>query len=147
MVNTRPGGILHIVSVAAVFVYVLVVELCEMQLAPFGGFVPEMKNLGVLRLALALIGLADLGIACTVLWRPFLVRSVGSAFLLAYAVLEAPAVYGLVLFLLDGRRLDFYPFAALSLVSLLVLWTQAERWDELAASERHDMEETGAWHG
>jgi len=147
MVNTRPGGVLHIGSVAAVFVYVLVVELCEMYLVPFDGFVPEMENLGVLRLVLALIGLADLGIACVVLWRPLLVQSVGVAFLLAYAVLESPAVYGLALFLLGGRRLDFYPFAALSLVGLSVLWAQAGRWDELTASERHDWEETGAWYG
>ena len=147
MENTRPGGILHIASVAAVFAYVLVVEICEMQLAPFDGFVPEMENLGVLRLVLALIGLADLGIACVVLWRPLLVQSVGVAFLLAYAVLESPAVYGLTLFLLDGRRIDFYPFAVLSLISLSVLWTQTERWDELIAYEQHDLEETGAWHG
>ena len=147
MMNTRPGGVLHVASVAAVAVYVLVVEFCEMYLAPFGGFMPDMENLGVVRLALVLIGLADLGIAGAVLWRPHLVGSVGGAFLVAYAVLEALAVYGLALFLLDGRRLDFYPFAALALVGLSVLWTQAGRWDELTISKRHDLEESGAWHG
>ena len=107
---------------------------------------PEIGVLGVLRVILALAGLADLGVAFLFLWRPHLVRAVGAAFVLAYASLESTAIYGLVLFLLGGRRLDFYLFATPALVSLLLLWTQADRWDELVALEQHDLETTGEWY-
>jgi hypothetical protein len=46
---------------------------------------------------------------------------------IAHAGLDALATFGLVLFLLSGRRLGYYAFAAPALVSQLLLWTQAGR--------------------
>jgi hypothetical protein len=124
--------------IAAIFVYTLVVELLKYQLAPFEGFVPELDILGTLRLIFALVGLVDLGFVLVLLMRPGLVQSVGTAFVLAYVSLEAIAIYGLVLFLLGGSRLDFYQFAIPALVGQLLLWTQAGRWDELTTAEQFD---------
>jgi hypothetical protein len=141
--HTRPGRVVHLALTAAIFVYALVVELCESQLAPFDGFVPGMDFLSVLRVILALVALADLGVAFLFLWRPYLLRTVGAAFMLAYASLESLAIYGLVLFLLGGHRLDFYLFAAPALVGLLLLWAQAGRWDALIELEQYDLGTTG----
>ena len=131
----------------AIFVYAFVVELCESVLAPFDGFLPGMDFLGALRVLLALVGLVDFGLVFALLWRPCLMRVVGAAFLLAYAVLDTTAIYGLVLFFIGGHRLDFYGFAVPALVGLLLLWTQADRWDRLAALEQHGLKMAGEEHG
>lgn len=139
--HTRPGRVVHLALTAAIFVYALVVELCVSQLAPFDGFVPGMDFLSALRVILVLVALVDLGVAFLFLWRPYLVRTVGVAFVFAYASLESPAIYGLVLFLLGGRRLDFYLFAAPALVGLLLLWTQTARWDRFAEMAQSELDE------
>ena len=87
-----------------------------------------------------MIGLADLAIAFVLLWIPHLVGSVGGAFVIVYASLDALAVLGLVLFLMGRRRLDYYTFAAPALVGQLLLWTQASRWDYLGELEQQDLE-------
>jgi hypothetical protein len=53
------------------------------------------------------------------------------------------AILGLVLFLLSGRRLDYYVFAAPAFVGQVLLWTQAWRWDYLVELEQQDLETTG----
>ncbi len=140
--GTRPGQVVHLALIAAIFVYALTVELCVSQLAPFDGFVPGIMGfLGTLRVILALVALLDLGIAFLFLWQPHRVQTVGAAFVLAYVNLESLAIYGLVLFLLCGHRLDFYLFATPSLVGLLLLWTQTDRWDRFTAMAQSELDE------
>jgi hypothetical protein len=42
------------------------------------------------------------------------------------------AVYGLVLFLIGGRPLDFYGFAFVSLLAMAVHFPRLARWEEWA---------------
>jgi hypothetical protein len=56
----------------------------------------------------------------------------------ATALAEAAAVIGLVLFLLAGRRLDFYLLAGWSLLLQLFHFPRYERWEEAArTAARH----------
>ena len=143
MKSTRPGGTIHLALIASIFADALIVEIIQSQLAPFTGFMPGFNALDILRLIFAMTGLVNLTLAFVFLQQPHLARSVGAAFVLAYASIEAIAVYGLVLFLLGGNRFDFYRFAAPALVCQLILWTQADRWDNSDALEQIDSSENG----
>lgn len=141
--NSRPGGCIHLLLLASVGLDALVVEVLKSPLVYFAGLGGgESWNLpigpGLLRILFALMALMETGLALLMLYRPLLFRtpeesalSGSSAFLLAYVLLAAVPVYGLVLFLLTGRRLDFYAFAVPAAVALLLLTTQGGRWDRL----------------
>ena len=146
--NTRPGRVLHLACIVAVFVYALVAKFYEsLGVVPADDFVAEVDILSLMRIGFVLVGLAGLAIAIIFLRRPHRVGSIGTAFVLAYAMLDALSIYGLVLFLMGVRWLDFYLFAVPSLVGLLLLWTQARWWDRLTAMEQHELEMTGEEYG
>jgi hypothetical protein len=143
----RPGGIWHRILIAAIFVYALIVELLSRS-PSFEGTLSQSDITYMPRTVFIVMGLVSLAIAFILLLRPRIVRlvkgwdqlsdiwgSVGMVFMLVYAVLESIAIYGLFLFGLTEERLDFYGFAAISLVSLLLLWTQTDRWDRLTRQE------------
>jgi hypothetical protein len=149
----RPGGMWHLMLIAAVFVYALVVEILT-RLIPFRGMLFEPNVEGMMRTTFVVIGLASLIAALIFLLRPRLVRtikgweelivtwgSVVMTFMLVYAFLEAIAIYGLTLFMVTGNQLDFYGFAVTSFVALLLLWTQRGRWEQLIALEQAEMKE------
>jgi hypothetical protein len=46
----------------------------------------------------------------------------------------AIAVYGLVLFLIGGRPMDFYGFALVALLGLAVFFPRQSQWEEWARS-------------
>ena len=52
-----------------------------------------------------------------------------TASIVALAMCEAIAIYGLVLFLLGGRRADFYGFAAFALVGFAVYFPRRSQWE------------------
>ena len=130
--------------VASVLLYAIVVEVLRTQLPPGG--VGAGVNVDVLRYAFYLLaGIEGLAI-------PFVRRAVeaGSAArgrlparlrtgaLVAAALAEAPAVMGLVLFLLAGARRDFYALAGWSLLLQLFHFPRYERWEGAArTAARH----------
>jgi hypothetical protein len=148
--NSRPGGCIHLLLLASVGLDALVVEVLKSPLVYFAGLGGgEGWDLpigpGLLRILFALMALMEIGLALLLLYRPILFRtpeelpvSPRSSFVLAYALLGSIPVYGLVLFLLTGRRLDFYAFAVPAAVALLLLTTQGGRWDRLAQNEKVD---------
>jgi hypothetical protein len=146
--HTRPGRVIHLAITASILVYAIIVEILESGLVSFERLLPDDGVLGILRICLVVVGLADVAITFIVLWRPHLVGSAGATFVIAYAGLDALAIFGLVLFLLSGRRLDYYMFAAPALVGQVLLVTQAWRWDYLVELEQQDLEATGEeWYG
>jgi hypothetical protein len=146
--HTRPGRVIHLAVTASILVYAIIVEILESGLVSFERLLPDNSILGILRICFVVVGLADLAITFVVLWRPHLVGSASATFVIAYAGLDALAILGLVLFLLSGRRLDYYTFAAPALVSQVLLWTQGWRWDYLVELEQQDLEATGEeWYG
>jgi hypothetical protein len=144
----RPGRALHLAFIASILAYMLMAELGARLLAPFEGFAPGISSdqiaFGALRLGFVVAGAASLAMSWVIWQRPRLVNSAGSVFIVAYAGLDVLATLGLVLFLLGGRRLDFYGFAAPALAGHLLLLTQGDRWDELvdefAASQQSELE-------
>ena len=56
------------------------------------------------------------------------VRRMITANIIAFALCDAVALVGLVLFLLGGAREDFYTFLVLALIFLLIRWPRTEQW-------------------
>ena len=121
--------------VASVLLYAVVAEVLRTQL-PSGG-VGAGANVDLLRYAFYLLaGVEGLAI-------PFVRRAIEAppgdqasvlarlrtGALVAAALAEAPAVLGLVLFVLAGRRWDFYLLAGWSLLLQLVHFPRHERWE------------------
>jgi len=144
-------GCRHAQLVAAVFMvtavmYAFFIEMMRQAFAPFRGFAPDV-DLGVLRVVLAVLAVLSLalgrvlrdkvGATLLVPITPMrrtspVTRRLFTGSLLTLLLSEAIAVYGLVLFLLGGRPLDFYAFAALSLVSLVVHFPRRAQWEDRA---------------
>jgi len=131
--------------IASVFVYMGVAEFLAAQNAPFHGYSPVPGDIyNKLRLILLALALADLALI------PFLhnrVLSAGnrsstssvssyqrliSASMVSFALCESIAVYGLVLFLLNGRLRELYLFIFISLVSFVIHFPRYGRWEEWA---------------
>jgi len=124
--------------VASVLIYAVIVEVLKPTLPPRGA--GAAINADLLRYAFYLLaGVEGLAI-------PFVRRAVEgpprdrasvlarlrTGALVAAALAEASAVMGLVLFVLAGRRADFYLFAGWSLLLQLVHFPRQERWEEAA---------------
>jgi F0F1-type ATP synthase membrane subunit c/vacuolar-type H+-ATPase subunit K len=142
----RHGQLVAAVFIFAVVMYAFFVEMMAQAFAPFRGFAPEI-DLGVSRIvlgALAVMSLAlgrvlrdKLGAALVVPITPMrrtsaVTRRLFTGSLFTLLLTEAIAVYGLVLFMLGGRRLDFYAFAALSLVAFVVHFPRLSVWEDRA---------------
>jgi len=131
--------------IASVFVYMGVAEYLAAQNAPFHGYSPVPGDVyNKLRLILLALALVDLALI------PFLhnrVLSAGnrtstssvssyqrllSASMVSFALCESIAVYGLVLFLLNGGLRELYLFIFISLVSFVIHFPRYERWEEWA---------------
>jgi hypothetical protein len=124
--------------VASVLVYAVVVEMLRTRLSPGGGGAGVDADL--LRYGFYLLA-AVAGLAIPLLRRPAeagpAVREnvparLRAGALVTASVAEAPAVLGLVLFLLAGRRQDFYLLAGWSLLLHLFYFPRYERWEEAA---------------
>jgi F0F1-type ATP synthase membrane subunit c/vacuolar-type H+-ATPase subunit K len=50
--------------------------------------------------------------------------------IISYALCESVAIYGVILFLIGGSRLDFYIFLILSLIYFAVYFPRYNRWEE-----------------
>jgi len=125
--------------------YAVVVEMIRTQMAPFTGFVPTAP-LGLLRPALAVMAVVGLAVAkilrSSILGRPAAIASVPGvspfvqrllpASIVTLALCEAIAIYGVVLFLLGGRRSDFYGFAAGALLAFAFYFPRRSQWEEWA---------------
>jgi len=124
-------------------VYALVVSQIQRIHAPFGGFAPSVP-LDLLRVILAAVALATLGLVRMV-QRIILanaalspVRRLHSAAVVAMALCESVAVYGLILFLIGGRASEFYVFAALALVGFVFYFPRLDAWEERARAMERD---------
>jgi F0F1-type ATP synthase membrane subunit c/vacuolar-type H+-ATPase subunit K len=118
--------------------YAFVVEMIRARQAPFTGYVPTAP-VGVLRLVLAGMALVSL-LAATIMSRNIAARRAAgpaaprflTANVVAMAMCESIAMYGLVLFLLAGQRADFYGFAALALLAFAWHFPRRSQWEEWA---------------
>ena len=119
--------------IAAVFVYAGVVELIKWQLAPFAGFAKlDPRTVGLLKYAFLALAAAQFGII-KVLPKILPTRSADNltqAAVITFALCEAVAIIGLVLFLLAGNSMDFYIFMMISLGFFYLFFPKYEQWEQ-----------------
>ncbi len=127
---------------ASVVIYAVVVEVLGPRLSPAGAGGGHAAASDGLRYAFYLLaGAGGLVIPGVRRLAETGVRSGGPArlrvgALVAASLAEAPAVLGLVLFILTGRRADFYLFAAWSLLLQLFHFPRYEQWEEATRTRR-----------
>jgi hypothetical protein len=135
--------------ITSVLIYAVIVETIKKQSAPFTGYAPIPEHIDMLRYTL-------LGV---VVAQYFLIRTVNNLFLslkrvsqrtykpasltakalgfsrliagavIVYALCESVAIYGLVLFLIQGNSYDFYLFLLISLVYFAIFFPRYDRWE------------------
>jgi len=136
-----------VVMIASVFVYAVVVEVLKKQHEPFGGFAPMGDVISTLRYVLLGVAAVDFFVirilntlmlsAKTPTRRSAMVspfspeaQRLMTASIVTFALCESVAVYGLVLFLIQGYSSDFYLFMALSLFFYSVYFPKYGKWEE-----------------
>jgi hypothetical protein len=121
--------------IAAVFLYAGVVEVLKRWLAPFQGFAaftgPQAQLLKYLFVALA-FGQFFLIKAVQKILAGRGVQFLPQTAIIAFALCEAVAIFGLVLFLLQGNPLDFYVFMLLSLFYFWLFFPKYQDWEAQA---------------
>jgi|GEM_PF-716825 len=134
--------------ICSVLIYAIVVELIKKQSAPFSGYAPLPDVIGILRYTM-------LGVVAA---QFFLVRYINKVILsrkpmtfftetnsllkkimtysrliigtvIVYALCESVAIYGLILFLIQGESIDFYLFMTISLSYFAVFFPRYNRWE------------------
>jgi F0F1-type ATP synthase membrane subunit c/vacuolar-type H+-ATPase subunit K len=135
----RNAAIICGAMAASTVLYALVVAVISVSLAPFEGFAPAAEP-SIRRTALWTMAIVEAGLIGFVR-RALLARSraegaaAQSRRLITTAVAtaalaEAPAIVGLVLFMLSGLRGDFYALLALSLALQAVYFPRLQGWRE-----------------
>jgi hypothetical protein len=118
--------------IAAVFLYAGVVEVIKRLLAPFHGFAglegPQAQLLKYLFVALA-FGQFFLIKAVQKILAGRGVQFLPQAAVITFALCEAVAVLGLILFLLQGNPMDFYVFMLLSLFYFWLFFPKYRDWE------------------
>ena len=134
--------------VGSVVVYAILVEVIRSRRGGFAGFAPgvDVVMLRTVFIVLAIIDLAAIRFLRSRILAPAvrgsqpagnappLTQRLLSASVVSLTMCLAVAVYGLVLFLLGGRPLDFYSFAIVALLGLAVFFPRQSQWDEWARS-------------
>jgi hypothetical protein len=134
--------------VCSVLIYAIVVEVIKKKDSPFSGYAPLPDVIDILRYTM-------LGIAVA---QYFLIRYINKAILsqratmfsnranaavtkiltysrlivgpvIVYALCESVAIYGLILFLIQGKSFDFYLFMIISLSYFAIFFPRYNRWE------------------
>jgi hypothetical protein len=132
--------------VGAVVVYAILVEVLRARRGGFAGFAPAVP-VDTLRMVLIVLAIADLSLIRFIRSRILAAPPRGgqrsgraapvtqrllTASIVSLAMCVAIAVYGLVLFLIGGRPMDFYTFAIVALLGLAVFFPRRSQWEEWA---------------
>ena len=129
---------------ASLVVYAVVVELVNLRAR---ALVP-VERLDVIRMAVVAVGVLLIPVARVV--RGALLRRspadgldallsrLTRASLVASVLSEAPAVLGLVLFFVSGRREDFYILVLVSIVMFALNFPRMSAWKEWLGTAQHD---------
>jgi len=142
----RQATLIGVAMISSLFIYVIVVESIKSYfqgMAPlfiveilrylfFGLTFVEFFLIGFLRKRLLSFGavmdvFSDQGKTFSPMAQKLLTVTI-----ISYALCESVAIYGLILFLIGGKRLDFYTFLILSLIYFAVYFPRYNRWEELS---------------
>jgi len=122
-----------LVMIATVFVYAGVVEWIKWQWSPFAGFSHiDPRQATLLKYIFLALAAAQYG-AIKFVQKIVPARSVDNlpqAAIITFALCESVAVFGLVLFLLNGNTLDFYIFMLISLSFFYLFYPKYDDWEK-----------------
>jgi hypothetical protein len=119
--------------IAAVFVYAGVVEVIKWKLAPFAGFARlEPHTAALIKYVFLALAAAQFGVIKAVqkILPTRSVDNLSQAAVITFALCEAVAILGLVLFLLAGQGLDFYIFMVISLGFFTLFFPKYDQWEQ-----------------
>jgi hypothetical protein len=119
--------------IAAVFVYAGVVEFLKWRYAPFAGFARFYPHtISLLKFAFLALAAAQYGIikALQKILPAKTADNLAQAAVITFALCEAVALFGLVLFLLAGNAMDFYVFMIISLGFFYLFFPKYAQWEE-----------------
>jgi hypothetical protein len=142
----RQAQLLGGALVGSIVVDAVIVELIRATRAPFTGFAPHVP-IDTLRMVFIVLAVADLVAirfvraqmlgaasrgAAAVVDESDRARRLFTVSIVVLALCLAVAIYGLVLFLIGGRGLDFYTFAFVSLLAMAVHFPRLAQWEAWA---------------
>jgi hypothetical protein len=145
----QTNRVLHMTFVAAVFVYIAVAEIIrwgDSEFAERGGFVALGDEIWLVRGILVVVSGIQLVLTHTLYGDAFVrntirrskdvtdetvIVSLQSTFIVRLALAESVAIYGLVLYMMNGERLDLYAFCAAALLNLLFIRPQRSEWEAI----------------
>jgi F0F1-type ATP synthase membrane subunit c/vacuolar-type H+-ATPase subunit K len=119
--------------IAAVFVYAGVVEVIKWQMAPFAGFARlEPHTVSLLKYIFLALAAAQFGVIKAVqkILPTRSVENLSTTAIITFALCEAVAILGLMLFLLAGNSLDFYIFMVISLGFFTLFFPKYDQWEQ-----------------
>ncbi len=156
--------ILHLSFVAASLMYVLVGEMIRLLVEDFsgGGFIGLGDEIWLARAGIIAYALAftfgsrlisdDSRIAAMVRQEGkaddvVIAQGLQTALILRLAFTEPIAIYGFMLYVMDGNRLDLYLFAAIAIVALFFFRPTREQWRTAYrdASHRYEGVSSDPW--
>lgn len=133
----RESRIISLAMIAGLGFYVGVVEFFLFQNASFSGFAAEsikdFKDYFILGGLVAFIAIRTSRTA--ILKREpaealdVLLRKLKTANIVVYAIAELPAILGLVLFMLTGKREDFYALGTFSILAMILYYPKLSHWE------------------
>jgi ATP synthase subunit C len=146
--DCRNAQLLGVQLILSVGIYGYVIETIRTVYAPFTGFFP-VARLDLLRIFLVAMAVANLVVIRILVPKLLATQPRGveirghpralavgkklfTVSVVALAMCEAIAIYGLVLFLIGGNRADFYGLAAFSLVAFAIHFPRRSQWEEWA---------------
>jgi hypothetical protein len=128
------ANFIGLAMIASVFAYAGVVEVLKRALDPFSGFghlTPDFRE----GLRNVLLGAAGIIYFVIMFGQRKLVgrnrQLLPVATFLAFVLAELVAIFGLMLFLLTGKSIDFYIFFAISLLYFWVYFPKYSTWEEV----------------
>jgi F0F1-type ATP synthase membrane subunit c/vacuolar-type H+-ATPase subunit K len=134
-VKTRylTANFIGLVLIGSVFIYAVVVQVLIWTLAPFSGVAAvspgQARTLKYLFVALAIGHFFLIKFMQKILGAGTLQRLFQAA-VVTFALSEAVAIFGLILFLLTGNSMDFYLFMFLSLFYFWFFFPKYQDWED-----------------
>ena len=144
-VAQKIGGAL----VVSIVTYAILVEVLRARRGGYAGFA-AVSTIDTLRMVFIVLAIADLALSRFIRSRiltppsrgdqpagnvPPIMPRLFTASIVSLTMCMAIAVYGLVLFMLSGRPMDFYSFAIVALLGLAVFFPRQSQWEEWARSD------------
>jgi hypothetical protein len=132
--------------VGSIVAYAIVIEVLRARRGGYVGWAPA-SSIDTLRMVFIVLAIADLALIRFIRSRiltpgsrggqpagsvPPIMARLLSASIVSLTMCLAIAVYGLVLFLLSGRPMDFYSFAIVALLGMAVFFPRQSQWEEWA---------------